>query len=91
MKSYLLKPSEEKRLGDKIEQHYLAEYSQHETQVLEKELSDFLREQMEKSTGQSPFNGIDAGSVKEKLNIVAATSRKDIEGLFQMLGSEAIR
>lgn len=85
MKSYLLKPNEINKLGDKTEQYYLAEYSELETQALEQELRNFLKEQMKKSAG----HGIDAGSVKEKLNLVAATCREDILGLFQMVGCEA--
>lgn len=85
MKSYILKPSEKKKLGDKTEQYYLAEYSEAETQELEQELEGFLREHIKNSAGQSRLNRVDVGSVKENLNLVASTCRADILGLFQMV------
>lgn len=91
MKLYLLKPSEKKKLGDKTEQYYLAEYSETETLALKMELSIFLKGQIKNSGDPSRPGSIDAGSVKEKLNLVAATCREDILGLFQRVGSEAIR
>lgn len=76
MKSYLLKTSETKKLGDKTEQHYLAEYSEEETKALQSELNAFLKSQKEP---------IVSGSVRENLHIVAAENEEDLAGLFQTI------
>jgi len=90
MKSYILKPGEKKKLGDKTEQYYIAEYSKPESHALEQELGGFFREHMKKSAGQTRLTEVDAGRVKEKLNLVAATCREDILGLFQTVACEEI-
>ena len=88
MKTYTLTASETKKLGDKTEQHFDAKYSEADTLALEKELSTFSEEQLEDSgvpANPSAGSGIDARKVIEKLNIVAAESRKDLLGLFERI------
>ena len=88
MKTYLLRDTKEKVLGDKTEFHYTLEPGEDRLAGLEAEVKKWLSEH--KKTAQSLLEGGSAApeafeTIRKHLGITAGRSRQDADGFIQSI------